>query len=809
MSGSHLLLILHVLLTPGLSAATPQPVQANGTQTTSTITGVVRDAGGGSIPGAVVLARTASGAQRETVTDGSGNFTITPPPGVDVTLIVQMSGFAPSRQTVTGQREGLQIVLQAAGVSETVTVTPTGTEQRIGDVPASVSVIDRSEIRQSPGVVADDILRQLPAFSLFRRSSSVSAHPTSQGVSLRGIAPSGVSRTLVLLDGVPFNDAFGGWVYWTGLPIEGAQRIEVVDGATSSLYGTFAMGGVINVVTSAPSRRTLEVKTQYGTRKSPKLDFRATDVWGKLGIAVDGSVFDTEGYPNVIVTNEAGVNERGPIDNDLTVNFKNLAVKLDYAASERVHAFLRTGYFREDRDNGKVSTFQPFTEEANNTRWKYTSGGVKVRMADSSEVQATVFADFKEFRANFMAVPAPPAGQPPRSVGRFSLNQLSPSDSVGGMVQWTKSVGTKHVLSAGTDLRWVDGDSIEDALDTTTGTTPTLHRVSGGTQRNLGVFVQDVISPMDRLTVTVGARVDRWKNYDAHNVETVLATGAVSDPDLSDKNDTVASPRIGARYRISDQISVWGDAATGFRSPTLNELYRRFSVGTTLTLPNPELGPERLKGGELGISVMPISNLTWRTTWFDNRVKDPVANLTITPNVPGFTTTQRRNNLGRTKIWGVQTDAEYRIGSTWKVAGAYMYNEAVVKDAPQNPALVNNCNGVAGAACTLQQVPKHRGSFEVAYVNPKLVNLALYVQGSGRQFDDDLNTRVVPGYSYPGLPKYAIVGFSASRALNPNVEFFLSAQNLFDKVFYVGTQPTITGPPRLVSGGIRIRVQGR
>ena len=78
----------------------------------------------------------------------------------------------------------------------------------------------------------------------------MSAHPTSQGVSLRGIAPSGVSRTLVLLDGVPFNDAFGGWVYWTGLPMEGADRIEIVDGASSSLYGTYAMGGVINVVTS-------------------------------------------------------------------------------------------------------------------------------------------------------------------------------------------------------------------------------------------------------------------------------------------------------------------------------------------------------------------------------------------------------------------------------------------------------------------------------------------------------------------------------------------------------------------------------
>ena len=66
-------------------------------------------------------------------------------------------------------------------------------------------------------------------------------------MSLRGIGPSGVSRSLVLLDGVPFNDAFGGWVYWTALPMESAERIEVVNGASSSLYGSYAMGGVLNV----------------------------------------------------------------------------------------------------------------------------------------------------------------------------------------------------------------------------------------------------------------------------------------------------------------------------------------------------------------------------------------------------------------------------------------------------------------------------------------------------------------------------------------------------------------------------------
>src|SRR5206468_1151992 len=121
----------------------------------------------------------------------------------------------------------MDIVLSPATLLETVVVTATRTEQRLGDVPASVSILTRDEIKASPAVVADDVLRQVPTFSLFRRTSSLAAQPTTQGVSLRGIGPSGQSRTLVMLDGVPFNDPFGGRVYWTRVPLVSVARIEV------------------------------------------------------------------------------------------------------------------------------------------------------------------------------------------------------------------------------------------------------------------------------------------------------------------------------------------------------------------------------------------------------------------------------------------------------------------------------------------------------------------------------------------------------------------------------------------------------
>src|SRR5437867_12151131 len=312
----------------------------------ASITGVVKDTSGGAVAGASVVVRAESGDQ-QTVTGPDGRFSLDKLPSGAATLIVRAGGFAVNEQPLVGTGN-LEVVLSPARVHETVTVTPTRSEQRVGDIPASVSVLTSDDIKASPAVVADDVLRQMPTFSLFRRTSSLSSHPTSQGVSLRGIGPSGVSRTLVLIDGVPFNDPFGGWVYWTRVPLESVDRIEVVDGSSSSLYGNYAMGGVINIVSSPPSRRTLEVKPQYGNRGSPKVDFFASDVRGKRGVTVDDSFFDTDDFPIV------GLNEKVIIDINETVTFKNVNVKLDYRPTDRVQALVRTGYLRDRRGNGKI-----------------------------------------------------------------------------------------------------------------------------------------------------------------------------------------------------------------------------------------------------------------------------------------------------------------------------------------------------------------------------------------------------------------------------------------------------------------------
>lgn len=784
-----------LLLVGVMMLAAPLRAQIGGQSGDRSVEGMVLDPQGLAISGAQIDVTEQQGKVRKSTVSSTDRFRIEGLLPAIYDVRVEAKGFAPKVMTVDLRTQTvgtIEIRLEPQRITEQVIVTPTRSEQRLGDVPASVSIVTSEQIERSPAVVADDVLRQVPTFSLFRRTSSLASHPTSQGVSLRGVGPSGVSRTLVLLDDVPFNDPFGGWVYWTRVPMTDVQQIEIVDGATSSLYGNYAMGGVINIVTSRAAPRTLIFKPQYGTRTTPKMDLFASDVWGKLGVTFNATTFSTDGYK--IVAPE----ERGLIDNEAWVKYGNGSGKLDYNPSDRVNLFFRAGVFSEKRSNGKTGV----VPEKNDTNWKYGNGGIRLKLADGSHVDGRIFFDHSRFHSTFLRVPE---ATPPRSQDNLTLDQNVPTNAVGTMVQWWRAFqvrGRSHVVSAGTDFRWIDGDSDEMTYAAATGLTPILHRLSGGTQKIGGVFAQDLIEVAPKLQLTVSGRVDHWSNYDAHNHETTIATGAptANDKLLPDKSDTAVSPRVAALYRASSRVSVWGSVSRGFRAPTLNELYRQFRVGAVLTLANETLGPERLTGAEAGIRVVPTDNVTLRGTWFDNRVNNPVANVTIAANG----NTRQRKNLGSTNIAGFQSDVSYRLNAYWNASAAYVFDVAKVHKSVPDAA------GVDLTGKYLAEVPKHRGSLQVSFSHPRYVNVAVEFQFVGMQFDDDQNVAAilpgVPDKTQVGLPAYGVMDLAISRTINRAVDVFFGAQNLFDKVYYVGTNPTTVGTPRLVNAGVKLRL---
>jgi outer membrane receptor protein involved in Fe transport len=238
---------------------------------------------------------------------------------------------------------------------------------------------------------------------------------------------------------------------------------------------------------------------------------------------------------------------------------------------------------------------------------------------------------------------------------------------------------------------------------------------------------------------------------------------------------------------------VWGSASWGFRAPTLNELYRQFAVGQTTTFANDQLGPERLTSGEGGVTFAPTRNLTWRSSWFVNKFTNPISN--VTTNVVGTAITRQRQNLGRARIWGLQTDAEYRLNNRWQFSLAYLYDVAKIKESRAD------FTGTSLVGKYVAEVPMHRGSVEVAYTNPRYVTAAVSFQVTGGQYDDDLNTL--------WLPYYNLLDFSVQRNLTPRTEVFFGVQNLLNRTFYVQRAPTTNGAPRLVSGGFEYTWNGK
>ena len=626
---------------------------------------------------------------------------------------------------------------------ETVTVTPTRSAKRLGDVPVSANIVEKETIRQSPAVVADDVLRQVPTFSLFRRSSSLSSHPTAQGVSLRGIGPSGVSRTLVLVDGVPFNDPFGGWVYWTRVPLESVNRIEVIDGSSSSLYGNYGMGGVINIISATPARRSVEFKTQYGNRNSPKADFFASDVWGKLGVAVEGGAFDTDGFPIVIA------NERGLIDNNAEVDFKNFNVKADYRASDRVSVFFRGGYFKEDRVNGKIG-------EVNDTKWTAVGGGVRVRMPDDSDLQATVFTDDNTFHSTFLAVTAPSATVAPRSIVRLATDQNG-ADRRGG-----------H--DGAVVARDRPPELLQRRLRLAAAWTATASKISTSPRpacrscrrrsRRCSRAARLRRHAAQRRSLPAGRVQHEQRRRHAERARGQLEE--LQRPHLRDlrghrdcrrpaiaascptrtTRSSVRARRRSISSRIACRCGAISAGASARRRSTSS--IASSASDSSARWPTRPSVPSVCSAARPASGSKPTRNVSIRSTWYDNRVKNPVSNVTIGTNL------QQRQNLGthaHSRLADRRRDARRLVDA--RRGGLPVQQREGHRDSPANPALVG---------LYLPQVPKHRGSVSVAYSNPRYVTLAVSGMFFGRQFDDDLNARTKPGETEPGLPAYGMRG---------------------------------------------------
>ena len=732
---------------------------------TATLSGRVTDAAERPIRGAQVKV-TQGTTSRETTTDDVGRFIINGLSAESLSLEVTATGFAPYRAKPTTPSE-LTIRLEPAALNETLTVTPARTSLRLEEAPANVSILNAEDLQTAAAQTVDDLLRQIPGFSIFRRSSSLVANPTTQGVSLRGAGASGASRTLVLQDGVPLNDAFGGWVYWDRIARTAIEQIELVRGGASDLYGSDALSGVINVITRRPDARHVNAEASYGERNTRDVSFFASEPFGKFSASVSGQAFATDGYFM------PALERRGTADEPAASKQRNLGVRLQYALGKDGYAFLRGSLFDEDRRNGTQL-------QRNDTATEGLATGARFKTSDGSEWQLTLFAHQQRYHQNFTTVAAN------RNSEALNRLQFVPARDAGLSFSWSHIAARKHLLVAGADIRGVRGTSDETVIANNRATT---FISAGGRQRRSGFFLQDIWQATEKLSVTLSGRYDTWRDSSAASVTRNLTTNAVTPVFYRARSTDAFNPRLALSYELTSRIALKAAVYRAFRAPTLNELYRSFRVGDTLTQANAALIAERLTGGEAGASFNLTRAWSSRVTGFFTETVNPIANFTLSAT-PTLITRERRN-LGRTRSTGLEVESEITLAPHWQITAGYLYVAATVRRAPQDARLVG---------LTIPQVPRQQFTLQTAYNHPRWLNAAIQFRAVARQFDDDQN--LLP------LGSFAVIDATVSRRLGRWVEAFVAVQNLANERFVVARTPLENfGMPRMVRGGLRLRLE--
>jgi iron complex outermembrane recepter protein len=648
-----------------------------------------------------------------------------------------------------------------AVAGETIVITGLRLPRPVRDVPAAVTVIDRAEIDRSPHRLTDDLLRTLPSVGTFRRSSSLIADPTSQGLNLRGVGPSAVSRALVLRDGVPINDPFGGWVYWRAISPLGIERIEAAPSGASALFGDFALGGVVQMISRPIESRSLAAVLAGGSHRTGRAAVRATDRIGDVGIALEGEAFRSGGYAPI------APEQRGAVDGPASSYHGAAGARVEHSrAGGTAHVSAR--WFRESLDAGTRLTTA-------DVRTLTLGAGYKL-VRDTGTLDVELFGGdhlFEQQRARVA---------PDRNTATLASRQRTPSANQGALALYTTQRG-RHAFVVGADGRRVSGTATDVLSPPTIEADTLVERAAGGEQRFAGIFVEDAIHLTPAIDIAAAIRLDGWQNR-AGALALTRGSGEMTETQLPGSSQLQLDPRVGVLGRVTGELALRGSVYRAFRAPTLNELYRPFQVGTVLTAANEALAPETLWGAEAGPQIV-VSNIVVRATGFYNRLDDAIGNVTVMEPLPSGATRQRQN-FGTARIAGLELDASWRPIATWTVAIAHTFMDAKVVAAPDQPNLVGK---------RLAHDPHHRATASITFDDEDLVTITAQVRYLGPQFEDDLNTLPIGAV--------ALVDARASRAVGYGFSAFVAAENLFDRRYLVGRAGVDTlGAPRTFELGL-------
>jgi outer membrane receptor protein involved in Fe transport len=734
----------------------------------SHVTVTVEDSSGAALAGATV---TNAGGELLGRTGADGRLTLEC--AAPCAVRVAAEGFSEKDLQLTGEAA---IRLEPAAPTELVTVTAYRTPLGALESPVTTRLLSEAALDTTASITLDSQLRQLPGVELFRRSSSLVANPTSQGISLRGLGSTSASRTLLTEDDVPLNDPVGGWIHWQEQPELAIQRIELVRGGLSDLYGSSAIGGVVNLVSVRPTTDSAELRSSYGGEGTFDDSLLLGAKHGPWGVLAAGGLIGTDGYI------QEAPSQRGPVDIASSVHSQNAMV-----LAERVRGplrlMIRGSGFNESRGNGTP-------DQTNGTRlWRYATGGDWQAPRGGSLV-ARIYGSSEHYRQTFSQIANPTTLRNSEALTKFSL---TPDNELGAAIHWNQPLGARLLLVAGADVHDVRIWDREQSYGSTAAIT-TLH----DHQRDSAAYVE-LMWVRGAWTITGSGRMDWFQNFDGQKLAWNGSSWTPSATQPPQFNQAVFDPRLGVSRKLGDHWALSASAFRAFRSPTPNELYRSTQVGNKLTSPNGALLSERATGWETGLAT----RWRWgsvRSSYFLTQVNRPI--VAVTTNPTSSPILLQRENLGQIESRGAAVDFEL-VPLRWlALDGGYQYADATVTKGytmpPTPPATVPV---YVDQGNWIPEVAHNMATANLRAYRPRIGTLSLQGRLSGRQYDDDANAYLLHGYFR--LDAYA------SHDFGKRLQLFAAGENLFDRQIEVSKTPTTTlAMPVVARAGFLVRLGG-
>jgi iron complex outermembrane receptor protein len=701
------------------------------------------------------------------------------------------------RVLVAGACAGLSSATLAANEANTqkmeaVTVSASRADTKLEDMPLSTTVLTREDIEKSPATSVDQLLKNVPGVNLSDTPSYVQ-HPTGQSISMRGL---GNARTLVLMDGIPLNDAFYGTVQWHKVPMSSIERIEVIKGAASSLWGNMAMGGVINIITRVPKEHETKIAASYGSFNTSKVaadkGFSASDTV-KVRLFADN--FLTSGYVTVPESQRLSGAYAANVNNGSYARNSNIGATVYFQPDAVTSGHFRLGY-HEMHEEGNGNEVAP-----NNQRSADAALGLTSKLSDGGQVQANAWYQNTDF--NTMSGAYTPA----------TYKQTyydNPYDDFGASLVWSKALkDTSSDIQAGADYRRISGSNASTNYQNAAGVIRSTN-FGDGTHQFIGVFGQWKWAAADvPLDLTMSARYDYWKN-DGKTSNQPYVAGAPSGSPVEANFDTSKgnfNPSLALHYFVNDSVKLRAAAYKAFHAPGLNNMYRTYG-GSSVTFSNPNLMPETMVGYEAGLDFQ-AQDVTAKFTLFDNLVKDLVTTYTLASGsaletslcggVPGAATSvcpagsggknKYYKNAGEAQMRGVEMEVQFRISPTFAVNGNFVYTDAVLTQSTTTDP----------TGLQLQTIPKRTGLVGATWDMSSQWRLYGEVRAVSEFWADNAHQYHSPGY--------ATVNANLTYKATKETEFFGSVINLFDRTYVAsgGFPPQTLGMPLAVYAGVRTR----